>query len=441
MPPPPRRPPASALVGLFRRIISLYFREIEIVGDVPRPDTSGRIFAANHVNGLVDPILVLTNAPCPASPVAKSTLWNIPVLRSLLNAVDAVPVLRRKDDPDKPAEANEAVFARVAAHLERGGNVLIFPEGTSHNEPHIVRLRSGAGRMLARAHAEGARGLTYQAVGLEFEARHVFRSRALVVYGPVRGVDAHGLAGDALAHAITERIAEDLSELVVEGSSWEERLLVARVAEMFANRAGERSLARLNEIGRQVEAARKALGPDDESLYREISDAVGAYYEALQAAGISDHDIEQTGEPPRTRRSKRLKLALTLPLAMPGVLLWWLPYQVPRFVAARLAKGERDSVSTYKLATGLVLFPLWAAGLVGGSFALLPWPAAVGASAVAVTSPFAALYWIDWLDRPRARRRGAPADGSAAELRARRDRVMALLERARERVTRANASA
>ena len=434
-----RRAPSPTLLALFRRIISLYFREIETVGDVPEPRTGGRIFAANHVNGLIDPILVLTNAPCAASPVAKATLWKIPVLKWLLDAADAVPILRRKDDPEKPAEANEEVFARVAAHLEGGGNILIFPEGTSHNEPHIVRLRSGAGRMLARAHAAGARGLTYQAVGLEFESRDVFRSRALLVYGPVRRVDAHGTGGDELAQAITDELTEDLSELVVEGETWEERLLVARVAELFANRAGRRSLAGLNEIGRQVEAARKALGPEKDDLYREIADAVGGYYEALAAAGLSDHDIEKSGEPPRTHRSKKWKLALTAPLAIPGVVLWWLPYQIPRIVARRISKGERDAVSTYKLGTGLVVFPLWGAALVGGSFALLPWPAAVAASAVAVTSPFAALYWLDWLDRPRARRRGAPEDASSAELRRMRDRVMSLLERAREQVAVASA--
>src|SRR5579859_4650377 len=161
---------ASSLLGVFRWVVSLYFRE------VPSATTGGRIFGANHFNGLVDPILVLTNAPCPIAPVAKSTLWKVPVLRALLDAVGAVPVARRKDDPNKPAEANEEVFARVASHLGGGGNVLIFPEGVSHEEPHLVRLRSGAGRMLARAHDEGARGLTYQAVGLEFDARDVFRS-------------------------------------------------------------------------------------------------------------------------------------------------------------------------------------------------------------------------------------------------------------------------
>ena len=37
------------------------------------------VFVSNHTNGLVDPVLVLTTAPCRISPVAKSTLWRIPI--------------------------------------------------------------------------------------------------------------------------------------------------------------------------------------------------------------------------------------------------------------------------------------------------------------------------------------------------------------------------
>src|SRR3954449_12797998 len=86
---------------LFQRVIAIYFRDVEIAGEVPRPDTGGRVFAANHVNALVDPILVLTQAPCPISPVAKSTLWAIPGLKWLLDAGDAVPIVRKRDDPTK----------------------------------------------------------------------------------------------------------------------------------------------------------------------------------------------------------------------------------------------------------------------------------------------------------------------------------------------------
>src|SRR3954462_8374215 len=91
----------SALLFLFRRVVGIYFSDVEIAGDVPQPDTGGRIFAANHGNGLVDPILVLTQAPCPISPVAKSTLWKIPGLTWLLDAADAVPIVRKRDDPNK----------------------------------------------------------------------------------------------------------------------------------------------------------------------------------------------------------------------------------------------------------------------------------------------------------------------------------------------------
>src|SRR5438874_3971562 len=174
-----------ALVATFRSLIRLYFREIERVGEPPAADTRGRVFVSNHHNALIDPILVLTDAACEISPIAKSTLWSIPGLRWLLDRAGAVPIVRRKDSPDKDASANEATFEKIAAHLAGGGNVLIFPEGTSHSEPQLAPLRTGAARMLAAAALRGG-SPTFQAVALEFDARDDFRSRCLVRWGPVR---------------------------------------------------------------------------------------------------------------------------------------------------------------------------------------------------------------------------------------------------------------
>jgi len=426
----------SLLVSFVRRAASIYFREIEVVGEPPSAETGGRIFGANHTNGLIDPILVLTHAPCVIAPLAKSTLWKIPVLRWMLDAVGAVAVKRKVDDPSMKTEANDGLFEATAKHLGGGGNLLIFPEGVSHTEPHVVKLKTGAGRMLARAHEEGARGLTFQAVGIEFDALDSFRSRALVVYGPVRKVDAIAERGGDLVKEITEELREDLSELVVEGATWSERVLIARVAQLFANDTGDGSLASWNEIGRQVEAARKMLGQeaDDRGLYASVERTVSGYYAALEEAGLRDAEVASTSpSKSRGRLARRLRLAVALPLALPGVVLYWLPYQIPRLVTRGDRQKSRDLVSTKKLATGLVVFPLWAGALLGASFALLPLPVALAAGGVIVLSPFAALMWLDHLEHGA---RGK-ADG---DLRAQRARVMDVLARARAEIAPARAA-
>ncbi len=413
----------AGLLFVFRRVVGIYFRDIEIAGDVPRRETGGRVFAANHVNALVDPILVLTQAPCPISPVAKSTLWKIPGLSWLLDAADAVPIIRKRDDPTKTAKDNDAIFERVGAHLANRGNILIFPEGTSHNEPHLLALKSGAGRMLARAREDGGTGLTFQAVALEFDAREVFRSRTLVLFGPVRSVDDVSAAAPdaALAQAITERIREDLEELLVEGSTWEERILLVRVASMFANGnpavpkpPARTTLAQMNELGRRIEEARRALLASAPAVLLDLENRVASYWAALEDTGASDELVvrfarrsgsaaagDEVGIEPAVSIDAAARGALrllTLPLAMIGMVLYWAPYQLPRAITRRL-HGDADVTSTYKLGIGLLVHPLWAAIAITVAFVTLERSVAALATAVVLTSPFAALPWLDRWDR------------------------------------------
>jgi 1-acyl-sn-glycerol-3-phosphate acyltransferase len=423
----------TALLLLFRRIARIYFREIEVAGEVPSHDVGGRLFGANHVNGLVDPILVLTQAPCVISPVAKSTLWNIPVLRYLLDAVSAVPIVRRRDVPGKSEADNEAVFSRVAKHLTSGGNILIFPEGTSHNEPHLLHLRSGAGRMLARARAEGTtRPLTFQAVALEFDERDVFRSRALVLFGPVRRLD--DLPGADLAAEVTEVMRADLSELLVEGATWEERVLLVRVAEMFANDARDRSLENMNRIGRRIEEARRVLARSSPDDVRRIEERLRAYGRRLDREELSDDRVARVaqgggaGELP-DRALRAALMILTLPLALFAAVVYWLPYQLPRFVTKKI-NGDPDTASTYKLGVGLVVYPVWAALAIGAAFWRLPSvEQALAATALLLASPFAALAWLDRWDRLDVR--ASDQETRLVELAKERTTLMSELERLR----------
>jgi len=404
----------SALLSTFRRVIRLYFRTIERLGEPPASDTRGRVFVSNHTNALIDPVVVLTDAACEISPVAKSTLWSIPGLSWLLDRAGAVPIVRRKDNASKDATANADVFDKIATHLGDGGNILIFPEGTSHSEPHLAPLRSGAARMLLAAEERKRVPPTFQAVALEFDARHDFRSRCLVLWGPVRAfADVPG-DGEDRVRAATSIMEADLKGLLVEGETHEDRLRIARVAELLATDAGDRTLGAWSDIGRQVGLASRTLRSVDARIVAQVVQHVDAYYAELERAGLDDAQVAGRSEliDDRTPLSAWKRAALA-PLAASGFALYALPYFLPRWIAR---KADPDATSTIKLGAALVVYPLWAAGLVAGSFALLPPPLSIAAAAIAVTSPFAALRWLDTIYQ---RRTDASPDVRARLLRLR----------------------
>jgi glycerol-3-phosphate O-acyltransferase/dihydroxyacetone phosphate acyltransferase len=410
--------------------LRLYFRSIEEVGERPSPEVRGRVFVSNHSNALIDPILVLTHARCDISPLGKSTLWQIPGLKYLLDLADAVPIQRRRDDPNKDPRDNDKIFDKIAQHLRAGGNVLVFPEGTSHNEPHMIRLRTGAARMLERAAQLGARDLTFQAVGLEFDARGKFRSSAVVAYGPVRRFDE--LSGELVEQA-TRVMRDDLTALVIEGEDWDERRLVLRVAELLRNERGDVSLAEAVRIAQEVEHARDVLRAMHPEVARAVEQQVRDYFAALESSGLRDDQLSADGERLPTERLPKAAW-LTLPLLPVGAVLYFLPYQLPRLVARRT--DEIDQHSTLKLATGLVAYPLWAALLCAIAWRALDGRRARALSTLTiVAAPFAALYWLENLERLKRELRLARRSGALPALLARRAQTLAAIERARAAVT------
>jgi hypothetical protein len=184
-----------------------------------------------------------------------------------------------------------------------------------------------------------------------------------------------------------------------------------------------------------VEAARKALDGERRGLYDEVAGSVGRYYEGLAAAGIGDAELVAGQGDEGAQALRKLALLSLLPLALVGGALFWLPYQIPK-LSTRLARGETDVVSTYKIGLGLVVFPAWTALAALLALLLLPAPWALPGALAVAALPFAVLPWLDELDRLQ----GADGEdrGEAApteeELRRRREGALAAINRARAEI-------
>ena len=119
---------------------------------IPR-GTIPLLLTVNHPNALVDALVVGWALPRRLTITAKATLFENPVLGWFLRIAGVVPLRRASDERrrlaarggDREAAAgssdqldqtrNADAFRAILDCLEKGGAILIFPEGKSHDEP------------------------------------------------------------------------------------------------------------------------------------------------------------------------------------------------------------------------------------------------------------------------------------------------------------------
>ena len=394
-----------ALAALARLVLGVFFRRLEILGAERLPASGPLVVVANHQNGLVDPVVLLATLRRPVRFLAKSTLWRIPLLGPLLDLAGAIPVFRPGDPGADPARNVEA-FAHCHDLLAAGGAVAIFPEGTSHDRPALQPLKTGAARIAVEAETcRGPLGVRIVPVGLLFEEKTSFRSRALVVIGePLAAGPAAAADEPAAVRALTEAVAEGLRRVTLNFASWDQARLVERAARLFADETEGRSLAAAFSRQQALLAGSGEVAAHDPARLAALAGAVAHYDRLLRATRLTDAQVAAS---PRLLSAFRFLLrslaglGLRLPLALLGSAANALPYQLAR-LAALAVRREPNQVATYKLFPSLLLYPATWAGeaLLAGRF-LGGW----AALAVLLAAPAAGWVALRYLEEQQRLRR------------------------------------
>lgn len=403
----------DAAVALLARAVSrIFFRHVEVLDAERVPRGHPLVVVANHENNLVDPLLLAGFLGVRPRFLAKSTLWSHPVVAPLLVLAGALPVHRRQD-PGSDLARNLGTFARCHAELARGAAVALFPEGTSHNRPHRLPLKTGAARIALEAEARyGPLGLRILPVGLVYEDKGRFRSRVIVQVGPpidpAPEAAAYAAEPGAAVRRLTARIAAALAEVTLNHASWEEARLVGRASALLTETRPGRAptFAEVWPVRQRVWRTYQALRRDDPARAEQLARDVSGYEQALGARGLTPEDalLVADARGMATRWQTVAGLVVVAPLALAGVLLNLVPYRVIDWIA-RQATRTPDQPATYKVLGALIFFPLaWAAQ------AALVWvfggPAMAALTAVgAPLAGYAALRWIERFRDARARRR------------------------------------
>jgi 1-acyl-sn-glycerol-3-phosphate acyltransferase len=384
---------ARTAYELVRGLLNIYFRRVEHTGADTVPETGGGLVVSWHPNGLIDPALILTGFPRPVIFGARDGLFHWPILGRVIRALETVPIYRAKDktsaSPEARRAANEKSLNALAEAVAQGKFACLFPEGDSHDAPHLLELKTGAARLYYRARQlardNGHPTPVIIPVGIHYDGKRTFRSNALTVIHPPVALsptldlcppkDDHSDAAHERTHALTDELERVLREVVHATESWELHHLMDRARKLLwaerAARSGARSMKPSMEE-RDLGLERVWLGyytrleqrPQDVLALRA---KVAEYDADLRALGIEDHHLD--GDPRLVSPWLFALLAMQVllvflllpPILLVGYLVNW-PPALGLWLLSKLTAKKRKDEATIQVLFGLVAFPAtWAA--------------------------------------------------------------------------------
>jgi 1-acyl-sn-glycerol-3-phosphate acyltransferase len=109
------------------------------------PEEGPAVLVCNHVS-YIDALVIAAASPRPIRFVMDHRIFRTPVVSWIFRAAKAIPIAPAKED----ARLMEQAYDRIAAALNEGELVCIFPEGKLTRDGEIDEFRSGVQHIIAR---------------------------------------------------------------------------------------------------------------------------------------------------------------------------------------------------------------------------------------------------------------------------------------------------
>jgi len=334
------------MTGLWYRVchwlcVRIYFERLTMLHPERLPPCGPVLYVALHRNGAVDGFVYHQVVPC------GTFLISSQLLRSFFARLFfcGIAVARQHDQEDHTR--NDTALRQCTQLLADGGELVVFPEGTSSLGPRHLPFKSGAVRIALDALTQGV-PLRIVPLGIHYERPWAFSSKVEVVIGqPV---------STALPSGLTE-------------------------------------LGRLKEMRRRITAALESVGANFASAaaqqnaerlaYAATLGTTRAYFDSLKSleAGVPEPLLARWGElesPLASRRLLRhqgvplfpigpcplyaLLLLLLSPIVLAGALLNLPPLLAGWLAARRFADGP-NVIALWRILVGLPVLVIWV-GLV-----------------------------------------------------------------------------
>ena len=227
--------------------MKLQFRNVHVTGTEFIPNDRGSLCAAWHTNGFIDPISIFLNHPRKFVVGGRHDLVTRPFVRFWAKKIALQPVVRQAElirggcTKEEAKNLNGRSLLYLSKAVAQGHTCALFPEGTSHDESHLIRMRTGPMRTVLSA-AALAKSLELPnpvliPVGLHYRVRHYFRTDFWIEFKEHIDVPTEGIGSEQIeqlkqgnwvepekekVYSLRDEVQTSLEEITPGAETWKE---------------------------------------------------------------------------------------------------------------------------------------------------------------------------------------------------------------------------
>ncbi len=328
-----------ALIRPFARVaIALYFRKIHITGLEKLPHEGPLIIACNHPNSFTEACILATFQPRTLHFLVRGDVFKNPIVAYLLRQTNQIPIYRFKDG-FSGLKQNESTFAACYRKLRDRAAILIFSEASSIFEKRLRPIQKGTARLAFGAYEKYGLLDNFHIlpVGVNYAHGDQFRSEVSVAIGDPILISDHAALYDEQPKAAVDKLTSKISEAL--------DLLVIQVKEKGRDGLFDDAMDALecqNPVSVRWPVARKSNRMVWE---KKLADKINGMDEAEAEALKSQFQQLRKSLPKNFRylgdlryldRSpwkERLASWALLPLGLPGIVYFFVPYYLAKLIA------------------------------------------------------------------------------------------------------------
>jgi glycerol-3-phosphate O-acyltransferase/dihydroxyacetone phosphate acyltransferase len=239
----------------------------------------------------------------------------------------------------------------------------IFPEGISHVESQLIKLKTGAARIALSVTARGKTGVKIIPCGLNYIHRHRFRSQVLLEFGQPIVIDDELLENyqedePGAVRKLTETLTIGLTNVTLNAPDWRTLRFIQTARRLYKPASADLRPGEYVELSRRFVDTYMLQRDDPEML--AFRDDIENYQARLDMLDLKDHQLRQPVTLSHAFRKvmmRSITMLALLPLAIPGALLH-LPVG---WIAATVGEHfsyEMDDVATLKVFATILLLPI-----------------------------------------------------------------------------------